>query len=143
MMRFLQSPFTAMAIGGVSFLVTMFLLVQRPLASQAAAEAAGTEVRPGFWEQHNPEVDLMLEELKKEKEVLDKREVELKELQTRLEAERAELNTVTQRVHQLQMEFDQNVVRVKEDETANLKKLAKMYANMSPEGACAILKELD
>jgi flagellar motility protein MotE (MotC chaperone) len=46
-------------------------------------------------------------------------------------------------VAQLQFEFDQNLVRVKEEEIPNLKKLAKMYTAMSPEGASAIMRELD
>jgi len=143
MIRLLQSPFVAMTAGGMSFLLSLFLLVQKPLAARALAEQTVEEADPGFWAQHNPEVDQMLQELQKQKQSLDQREADLKELQTRLEAERAELNVVTQRVSQLQMEFDQNVVRVKEEEAPNLKKLARMYSNMSPEGASAILKELD
>jgi len=56
--------------------------------------------------------------------------------------ERAEINQVTQTVHQLQMQFDASVVRVREEEIANLKKLAKIHAAMSPEGAALILKEM-
>ena len=37
--------------------------------------------------------------------------------------------------NRLQKEFDQNVLRVQEEETANLKKLAKVYSAMTPEGA--------
>ena len=39
-------------------------------------------------------------------------------------------------------DFEKSVVRVKEEETANLKKLAKMYASMAPETATPILKEM-
>ena len=143
MTRVLQSPFTAMTLGGMSFLLTMFLLIHRPLASKAAPKQEQEDQSTGFWEQHSPEIDLMLQELKKEKESLTKREADLKDLQTRLEAERAELTTITQRVQQLQAEFDQNVVRVKEEEAPNLKKLARMYSNMSPEAVSTIFKELD
>jgi len=143
MTKVLQSPFTAMTLGGISFLVTMFLLVHRPLAAKAAAQHQEEEVSTGFWEEHSQEVDQMLQELKKEKDSLTKREADLKELETRLEAERAELTTITQRVQQLQTEFDQNVIRVKEEEAPNLKKLARMYSNMSPEAVSAIFKELD
>ena len=96
-----------------------------------------------FWTETNPEVDLLLEELKREKVALDKKRELLAQLETRLVAERAEINTITQRVHQMQVEFDSHVVRVNEEETANLKKLAKVYANMTPEGASMILHELD
>ena len=147
MKRLLTAPITAMTVGGVSFLVTMMLLLQQPLTATPAPASAHEAVEQtpvqSFWEAYNPEVDLLLEELQNEKAVLDKKEQELNELAARLASERAELNVVTQRVHQLQIEFDQNVTRVKEEEAPNLKKLAKMYATMSPEGASAILSELD
>ena len=49
---------------------------------------------------------------------------------------------ITQTVSRLQQDFDQQAVRVRETETVNLKKLAKIYSAMSPEGATTILKEL-
>lgn len=49
---------------------------------------------------------------------------------------------MTQQVGRIQTEFDRNVVRVREEETANLKRLAKIYAAMTPEGAVSILKEM-
>jgi len=143
-MKFLQAPITAMLLGGLAFLLTMLALVQKPLAESAKPqEHTEEETVAGFWERHDPEVDQLLQELKTEKELLTKRATELRELETRLAAERAEINQVTQRVSQLQLEFDQNVVRVKEAEAPNLKKLAKIYTEMSPAGAAAILRELD
>lgn len=46
-------------------------------------------------------------------------------------------------VQLLQADFDKNVLRIKEEETANLKKLAKVYSAMTPESAAAILADLD
>jgi flagellar motility protein MotE (MotC chaperone) len=143
-MKFLQSPIVAMLVGGLSFLLTMFALVEKPLkASARPVEHTEEEKVAGFWERHDPEVDQLLKEIKDEKAALEKRSTELRELETRLAAERAEINQITQRVAQLQFEFDQNLVRVKEEEIPNLKKLAKMYTAMSPEGASAIMRELD
>jgi flagellar motility protein MotE (MotC chaperone) len=143
-MKFLQAPITAMLLGGLSFLLTMFALIQKPLAESAKPKAHTEEGHvKTFWERHDPEVDQLLQEMKNEKELLAKRAAELKELEARLAAERAELNQVTQRVTQVQQEFDQTVVRIKEEETPNLKKLVKMYTTMSPEGASAIFRELD
>jgi flagellar motility protein MotE (MotC chaperone) len=96
-----------------------------------------------FWEINSAEVDQLVDELKKEKTELAAREQQLNELATRLQAERSEINQATQQVYQLQKEFDQNVVRVREEEAANLKKMAKIYAAMSPEGAAGILKNLE
>jgi flagellar motility protein MotE (MotC chaperone) len=142
--KLLQAPVTAMFLGGLSFLLTMLALLQKPLEN-VARPAVHTEAEQmeGFWQRHNPEVDQLLIEIKREKEELVKKGAELRELEARLQLERAEITQVTQRVAQLQMEFDQNIVRVKEEETPNLKKLAKLYVSMSPEGASAILRELD
>jgi flagellar motility protein MotE (MotC chaperone) len=143
-MKFLQAPITAMLLGGVAFLLTMFALIQKPLIeSSKPRELTEEEKRVDFWQRHDPEVDQLLQEITKEKELLAKRATELKELETRLAAERAELNQVTQRVAQVQQEFDQTIVRIKEEETPNLKKLAKLYMSMSAEGASAIFRELD
>jgi hypothetical protein len=60
-----------------------------------------------------------------------------------LKMEREEMTVVsTQNVAQMQAEFDRNVVRVGEEEIANLKRLAKIYAAMSPEGAASIFHEM-
>jgi flagellar motility protein MotE (MotC chaperone) len=67
----------------------------------------------------------------------------LNDLSVRLEAEKAELNLVTQSVHQMQNEFDTNVVHVEESETTNLKRLGKVYADMSPDAAATIFAEQD
>lgn len=143
-MKFLTSSLTSTLLGGIFFLLTMVLLLEKPLAASAKPEAEEEESGPvTFWERHNPEVDQLIEDLRKQKQDLAKREAELRELATRLQTERAEINLVTQRVAQLQVEFDQNVVRVKEEETPNLKKLARMYSSMTPEAVSAIVKEMD
>jgi flagellar motility protein MotE (MotC chaperone) len=143
-MKFLQAPITAMMLGGITFLLTVFALIEKPLRASAwPVEHTDQEKVAGFWTRHNPEVDQLLKEVRTEREYLTKKAAELKELETRLAAERAEINQVTQRVAQLQMEFDQTIIRVKEEETPNLKKLARLYSTMSIEGATAIFRELD
>ena len=106
--------------------------------------AAAREKRNGpSWDFINPEADQLIAELKAEKKSLGKKEQELNDLMLRLQAERSELNLVTQSVRQLQLDFDQNVLRISEEETANLKKLAKVYADMEPANAAKILEEMD
>ena len=83
----------------------------------------------------------MIEELRTEKEALRARAQQLADWETRLNVERQEILVVTQMVSRLQTELDQSLVRVTEEESANLKKLSKMYAAMSPEGAAKILRE--
>jgi flagellar motility protein MotE (MotC chaperone) len=143
-MKLLTGPTTSMTLGGLSFLLTMFFLLNKPLPSAAPLqEEVEQTIVNVFWERHNPEIDQLLHEVRQEKETLAKREADLRELAARLAAERAEINTVTQRVAQMQMEFDRNIIRVKEDELPNLKRLAKLYTTMSQESVLVILKEMD
>lgn len=144
MMNLLQAPLTAMLLGGLSFLFTMFALVQKPLTKGVHEEPlTEEETQVQFWTQHNPEVDQLMQELRREKEEITRREGDLKKLEAQLQSEREAINQVTQRVAKLQVEFDQNVIRLKEDEVPHLKKMVKMYGSMTPEGTAAIFKELD
>lgn len=95
------------------------------------------------WDYFNPEIDQLVDELKKERASLADRQKQLEELAARVQAEKAELSALTQTVQQLQFEFDKTLVRVNEEEKANLKKLSKVYASMTPEGAVSVLKQLD
>ena len=149
-MKILKSPLVASILGLVLYIVTT-AMVWKPAPRQDTSEAGETNadivarakgVVPS-WEYQNPDVDMMIEELKKEKAALDKREKDLNALAERLQAERMEINVVTQSVFQMQKEFDSTVARVTAEEALNIKKLAKTYAAMSPEGAAVIMKELD
>ena len=104
-----------------------------PSSPTLTESAAAREKHNGpSWDFTSPEADQLIAELKAEKKSLGKKEQELNDLSLRLQAERSELNLVTQSVRQLQLDFDQNVLRISEEETANLKKLAKVYADMDP-----------
>jgi Mg/Co/Ni transporter MgtE len=59
-----------------------------------------------------------------------------------LQAEQQELSTVTQRIAQIQLDFEKNVVRLREQELKNIKRQAKALADMSPESAAAMLDQM-
>src|SRR5258706_16071606 len=109
-MSLLRSSWFSALLGGALFLgVTGFLL--RPanlLKGNERAVAPKSAANAPSWEFFNPELDRLVTELKKEKEALSTREQQLNELAARLEAERAEINIVTQTVARLQKEFDRN-----------------------------------
>lgn len=116
----------------------------RPVAAAAApAAAAAAAHNNDITKYQNPEADQLLAELKEEKKRLDDREQQLNELSARLDTERGEMSNAAVSVQVLQADFDKNVLRIKEEETANLKKLAKVYSAMTPESAAAILADLD
>ena len=141
MIKLVQSSWTASILGALLYLGTTVASwhVPGPTSPTRRPMVGATP----SWEFHNPEVDLLIEELKQQKEAITKREAQLNELDERLQAERLELNLVTHNVHEMQAQFDTNVVRILAEETANVKKLARTYAAMTPEGAAPILKQLE
>ena len=147
MIKLLTSPWMTALVSVVVYLgatVAFWKTPARPLPSTPPASAAAREKRTGpSWDFTSPEADQLITELKAEKKSLGKKEQELNDLMLRLQAERSELNLVTQSVRQLQLDFDQNVLRISEEETANLKKLAKVYADMEPANAAKVLEEMD
>jgi flagellar motility protein MotE (MotC chaperone) len=144
MNKILQSGWLTALLGSIVYCGTTAAVMMSAHIPVAHPESHDAPI--GFnasWDFHNPEMDLLITELKKEKDGLAVKEKQLKDLAARLEAERAELTVVTQAVHRMQVEYDRNFVRVKEEETANLRKLAKMYSGMSVEGAVLILKQME
>jgi len=147
MIKLLTSPWTTALVSVVFYLgatVAFWKTPAHPSSPAPTASAAAREKQTGpCWNFTNPEADQLIAELKTEKKALGKKEQELNDLMLRLQAERSELNLVTQSVRQLQLDFDQNVLRISEEETANLKKLAKVYADMEPANAAKVLEEMD
>ena len=144
MMRLLQSTWTVPVAGGLLYLATTFSLIRPGEFSRPAltVEADSSSADEPSWNFKNPEFEQWVQEIKQEREALSQRAQQLQELQKRLDAERVEILSVTQTVHQLQMEFDKSIVRIKEQELDNLKRQTKIVGSMSPEGAAAMLNEM-
>ena len=136
-----------MILGAVIYLATTVVLLNPAkfhavLASSPAEQLSIINDNEPSWKFRNPEMDQWIEEIKREKESLDLREQQLKDLETRLNAERQELTVVTQAVSQMQADFDKNVVRLNAQDVVNLKRQAKLISAMSPEGAAATLNDM-
>lgn len=144
MSRLLKAAWTVPLVGGLLYLVTTAVVLC--LAHfEPPAPAIQAKVSPDdspSWNFRNPEFEQWVQELKQERDNVAQRAQQLQELQKRLDAERVEILAVTQTVHQLQMEFDKNVVRIKDQELENLKHQTKIVGAMSPEGAAAMLNEM-
>ena len=95
------------------------------------------------WEFVNPDLDEMVAELKQQKQDMEAERKTLLELSQRIQTERQELIQITQQVHRIQKEIDLSIIRVRDDEGGNLKRLAKTYSGMTPEGAATVMKGLD
>ena len=150
MIRLLQTKWMAVTACTLAFAITIWVCLQpkKQIADtvakvhslQAAQRAIGTGPS---WTFYNPEMSQLVAELKDEREALRVRASQMEVLEARLHAERKEIYGITQAVNQLRAEFDTVVTRVGAEESANLRKLAKVYATMTPEGGGRILKEME
>lgn len=147
-MKILQNPLVASLLGLVLYAVVTVVVWKTPAhvvegePAQEEIVAKAREVKPS-WEFKSQEADMLISELKLEKEGLAKRKKELDEFAERLQVERMEINVVTQTVYQLQKQVEASVIRINAEEANNLKKLSRTYAAMSPEGAAPIMKEME
>lgn len=145
-MKILKSPWVASLLGLLLFAATM-VAFWKPPAPEAGGFSSTEQIlahaKAPSWEFPGQDVDALVIELKQEKEALAKREKDLKELAERLQIERLELNVLTQAVHQLQKQVDNTIVRIGEEEAMNIKKLARTYAAMAPDGAAPIFREME
>lgn len=147
-MKLLQSKLFAALLGSTLFLLTTAFLTIGGLAPASPDEhedigELGANTKGPSWSFFNPELDQFVAELKAEKDAAVAKEMQLNELAARLRTERAELDEALKGIKKIQSQVDRDVFRIKEDEAANLKRLAKMYASMEPASAAKILRELD
>jgi flagellar motility protein MotE (MotC chaperone) len=143
MTKLLSNQWITAPLGAVIYLVATVLFWQKPVLPIQHKLLALVQSTGPSWDFNNPEADQLIAELKIEKKSVEQRGQQLDDLATRLSTERAELGQVIQSVRQLQGDFDKAVLHVKDDETGNLKKLAKVYAAMSPDTAAVVLEQLD
>jgi flagellar motility protein MotE (MotC chaperone) len=143
MNKLLSSTWISAPLGVLIYLATTVAFWEQPkMPPRSVIDRPIKPIGPS-WEFSNPEADQLIAELRSEKKSLDLREQQLDELSTRLQSERGELGQVTQSVRQLEADFDNSVLQIKGDEAINLKKLAKVYAAMSPDSAAIVLTEMD
>jgi flagellar motility protein MotE (MotC chaperone) len=143
MIRILQSFWLTALVGCLLYLGTT-LVVIRPdhfeTVPMVPSNRSATD--DPSWKFKNPELDQWITQTKDETERLVLREQQLKEWQSRLDAERQEIATVTQTVARLQADFDKNVIRFRTQEMDNVKHQVKLIAAMTPAGAAAMFNEM-
>ena len=145
MAKLLQSGWVTMLLGTLLYLgVTASLLLKTkfPAAKHHSSDLPVEARSSAAWDFVNPEMDRLISELRGEKAALALRERQLAEWAARLEAERSEIYQATQAVYQFKRELEGKMLSIREEEPTKLKKLAKMYAAMSPEGAALIFKQM-
>ena len=143
MKKILQSSWMISLIGCLVYLATTAVVLSSAKFEGIAPddELISADDDPS-WKFRNPEFEQWVHDLQSERADVETRKGQLNELETRLQAERQELNVVLQRVTQIQAEFEKNVVRLRDQELKNLKKQAKVMADMAPDSAAALLIQM-
>jgi flagellar motility protein MotE (MotC chaperone) len=130
-------------LGALIFLVSTILFWKTPVPDARNSAPDKPAFNGPSWEFTSPEADQLMSELRTEKGAVALRRQQLDELASRLAAQRQELAAATAAIRQLQDDFDKSVVRIQEEETPNLKKLAKVYGGMAPASAATVMSQLD
>lgn len=144
MNRLLQSPVAVVVVAALMFFLTMFAVlgsVHFGKAAPATKPPLMAEDDPS-WKFHNPDIDQWVAQMKDEREALAVREQQCKEWEARLAAESREVSAVTQAVTRTQAEFDKRILLFTEQQKDNVKKQLKVIADMTPDGAAAMLNEM-
>lgn len=144
MKKILGANWFVVLAGSLAYLGTTLFCFSTAKFERIRVEADAEEpdlVVTESWVFQNPEIDQMIAELKREKDGLSVREQQVKDLEARLASERQEISVVLDVVSRVQKELDATILRIRQEEIPNLKKLSKVHAAMSPEGSANILKE--
>ncbi len=147
-MKLLQSTWVICLLACLTYLgTTAAVLSSVKLEAEAPVEeeTEAQKLAPGndpSWKFHNLEFEQWVTDLRNEKAALEVRKKELTEWEARLLAERQELSSVTQKVAQLQAEFEKSVVRLRDQDGKNLKRQAKAVAEMAPDTAAKMLGQM-
>lgn len=101
------------------------------------------ELKQRGWDFWTIEIDNLSNELKEERARLKKQSELLDQRSARVAAEERELGKLRADVEAMRKQVSDRLVEVSADEAKNVRSLAQTYANLTPKGAVAILKEMD
>jgi len=121
--------------------VTARLSVMRVVAEKERAKIDSQ--RAHGWDFWTIEMENLESELKETKAQLQKQGDDVARRAELLKLEEQEIDRSRANVETLRREIDTQVIAIRADEMKNLRALALTYANLSPKGAVAILRELD
>lgn len=119
------------------------LVVKAAAQRQLAASKARAQTRSLGWDFWTVEIENLSSELQEEKARLRQKADDLDRQEARIAAEKKELEKIRDDVAGLRRQIDARVIAINADESKNLRVLAQTYATLTPEGAVAILKEMD
>jgi len=145
----LSSKATMVILGGLLYIgVTMFYIYDSieeftPVKKGDATKAEITPVLKGpSWDYKNPELDALVRELESRKEKIEKKEEELRFWELQINKELGNLTSITNRVENLQIEFERYASTLTENEEENIKRLLDLFKTLEPEQIGTILEPM-
>ncbi|MBT7534000.1 MAG: hypothetical protein HN610_00390 [Verrucomicrobia bacterium] len=136
-------------LGGLLYIgVTMFYIYDSieeftPVQKGDATEVEITPVLEGpSWDYKNPELDALVRELESRKEKIEKKEEELRLWELQINKDLGNLTSITNRLKNLQIEFERSASTLTENEEANIKRLLDLFKTLEPEQIGTILEPM-
>ena len=147
--KLLSSKATMVILGGLLYIgVTMFYIYNSieeftPVQKGDATEVEITPVLEGpSWDYKNPELDALVRELESRKEKIEKKEEELRLWELQINKDLGNLTSITNRLKNLQIEFERSASTLTENEEANIKRLLDLFKTLEPEQIGTILEPM-
>jgi hypothetical protein len=94
------------------------------------------------WNFRNPEMDLLVQDLYKRAKAIEKKEKELRLLDARVQKDIDQLSSITNRMRNLQDEFERSATALTKNEEQNIKSLLGLFKTLEPEQIGTILEEM-
>lgn len=148
-MQILSKPIVIAVLALVLMVGTQFIALKLywaelfPEPDESALVVTRDEPEPFQWGFASEYISELEEELKARIAALDLREQELLDYESRLGADRAEIEEIKTQVEQMREHLLEGIVKLEASEVDNLKRLAKTYAILTPEATVNIFRELD
>lgn len=148
-MNILSKPIVLAVLALVLMLGTQFVALKMywtelfPEPSAKVTVVTREEPEPFEWGFASEYISNLEEELKQRITALEVREAELAAYESRLGADRAEIEEIKDQVELMREHLLEGIVKLESDEKDNLKRLAKTYAILDPKATVSIFNELD
>ncbi len=136
-------------LGGLLYIgVTMFCIYYSienftPVQKGDATEVEITPVLEGpSWDYKNPELDALVRDLESRKEKIEKKEEELRLWELQINKDLGNLTSITNRLKNLQIDFERSASTLTENEEENIKRLLDLFKTLEPEQIGTILEPM-
>ncbi|MDQ8196954.1 hypothetical protein QEH56_02280 [Pelagicoccus enzymogenes] len=145
----LSKPLVIALIALVLMVGTQFVALKMywselfPEPEASAVVIKREEPKPFEWGFASEYITQLERELHERIMMLDAREEELNAYEARLGADRAEIEEIKTQVERMREHLLEGVVKLESDEVENLKRLAKVYATLTPDATVNIFRDLD